>query len=490
MRTAIWHDKKVIFALAAIVLVGAALRIHGLTNQSLWHDEAGNWVRSGFGNLLTVLDQGERDVHPPAYLVLLYFCRKIMGDSETALRLPSVIFGILTIPLVFLLGSRVYSHREGLIAASILAVSWMPLFYSQDATSYAMLLFLTCLTAYLWIVLVQGLARGSVPLWAGAGYVLSAAACAYTHYFGLFLVCLQAIGLLFLTRRDRRAWVSALIVYSLVFILYLPWLDPVVSDLMRTKFRHLRPALSDVMYVFFCFFNHSSLLMYLFFLMGITAFLKFIWRKESTTKTFDTLPQISPDALLLLWFLLPVAIIYIKSLVSVPMLKPRYLIISLPAAYLLFARPITVLFGHWKARAAACLLLTGWILCDLLWGLDYYSKPQKEQVREVVQAIVGRTDFSPEGLLVVCAHGGWGHEAFNYYLEKNGSTRRIDLPVGGEKNYTFRVSKIIEERDPKYLWFLAGHRKPEREFMEYLYRHYKLEEHRAFHKAGYWLFKK
>lgn len=485
-------DKKAVFAFVSIMALGTALRFYGLTNQSLWHDESGNWQRSGYGSLSEVIVKGARhDVHPPAYLILLHYFRKIAGDSEAALRFPSVIFGISTIPLIFLIGCQLYSRREALIASSLFAVLWMPLFYSQDATSYAMLLFLACLATFFWIDLIQKLANGLEPSWwVYAGYVLSAVSCSYTHYFGLFLICLQGIGAFLLAGRKRHSFVFVSIVYILIFILYLPWFDAVIGDLSRSTFHRERPNFSDIAYFFSCLFNKSGSLTILFFLFNILAFLKFIRRRGFAGRSPGGSFSISSSAFLVLWLFLPLTITYVKSLISLPVLNPRYLIISAPAAYLLFARSITILFSRWKARGAVTILLTGLILWDLIFGVHYYSKPHKEQTREVVQALVAHERFSSDGLIVACAYGGRGHQTFNYYLGKFGSVRRVDLPVGAAKRYTSRVSSMIEARDPEYLWLLVGLRKPEEEFMHYLHQNYKLVEHQAFYRADLWLFKK
>ncbi len=83
-----------LLALAAIVLVGAALRIYLLGDKSLWLDElnllrssyaSGKWL-APFG--LSILD------HPPGYMIILRIMMHV-DQSEWWLRLPAMITSVI-----------------------------------------------------------------------------------------------------------------------------------------------------------------------------------------------------------------------------------------------------------------------------------------------------------------------------------------------------------------------------------------------------------
>ncbi len=66
---------------------------------------------------------------------------QVFGDSEVALRLPSAVAGICTIPLLGLLTEEITKSRTtAAIAALLLAVNPLHLWYSQEARPYAVLL--------------------------------------------------------------------------------------------------------------------------------------------------------------------------------------------------------------------------------------------------------------------------------------------------------------------------------------------------------------
>ena len=113
--------------LLVFILVGATLRLYALDGQSLWNDELESWRQSNFPTLDAVLTKGSiPDTHPPIFQITLFFVERYLGSSETLLRLPSAIAGILSIAAMFWLGTIAFGNEEGLISAFLTAVLWVP----------------------------------------------------------------------------------------------------------------------------------------------------------------------------------------------------------------------------------------------------------------------------------------------------------------------------------------------------------------------------
>src|SRR3990167_9329418 len=98
-----------------ILAIGAILRLISL-NQSLWLDEATSAVaaRMPLTDIFTKFLPG--DFHPPFYYVFLHFWTILFGTSEIALRAPSLLAGILTIYIVYLIGKELSGEKIGLAA--------------------------------------------------------------------------------------------------------------------------------------------------------------------------------------------------------------------------------------------------------------------------------------------------------------------------------------------------------------------------------------
>ena len=141
----------ILTALLLILVLGTGLRFYRISYQSLWNDELSSWSRSNYPSVAEVIRRGVRpDVHPPGYQILLYFFERGLGESEFALRFPSAVAGILSILAVFLLGACIYTPKEGLLSAALMAASWCPVYYSQEARPYSFLMLLSILSSLAW----------------------------------------------------------------------------------------------------------------------------------------------------------------------------------------------------------------------------------------------------------------------------------------------------------------------------------------------------
>ncbi|MEP7356330.1 MAG: glycosyltransferase family 39 protein [Anaerolineales bacterium] len=117
----------------AALLVAALLRLASLGHASLWLDELYN---------LTVLPGATLarlgmpvDQHPPLYYLLLHAWLAV-GQGELWMRLPSALAGVLAVALLGLAGALLGGRPVGLLAAALLAVSPLAVWYSREARMY------------------------------------------------------------------------------------------------------------------------------------------------------------------------------------------------------------------------------------------------------------------------------------------------------------------------------------------------------------------
>lgn len=118
--------KKFLIFIAVIF----GLRLISL-NQSLWLDEAiSAQVVKTYSYSDIVQKFSPSDFHPPLFYLTLKAWTSIFGFSEIALRMPSVIFSLITIYLVF--------RFFGFWPSVLLALNPLYLYYSQEARMYSM----------------------------------------------------------------------------------------------------------------------------------------------------------------------------------------------------------------------------------------------------------------------------------------------------------------------------------------------------------------
>ncbi|MBA3345745.1 MAG: glycosyltransferase family 39 protein [Gemmatimonadales bacterium] len=125
--------------------MGAALRFYGLGTNSLWIDEFGTLSIASHSTADILRISSSSNFIPPLYFLLVHGVLQVFGESEVALRLASVVAGICTIPVVWLLTEQIATSRSTAnIAGALLAVNPLHLWFSQEARPYALLLFFGC----------------------------------------------------------------------------------------------------------------------------------------------------------------------------------------------------------------------------------------------------------------------------------------------------------------------------------------------------------
>ena len=132
------------------IIFGAFLRVHQyLYNRSLWSDEAMlavNIVDRSFSDLFGSLEYQQQA--PIGFLVLTKIIVQLLGPTEYALRLPSLLFGILSLILFYQVGKRYLSPWTVPIALAFFALSDPQIYYSQELKPYSSDVFF-CLLTYL-----------------------------------------------------------------------------------------------------------------------------------------------------------------------------------------------------------------------------------------------------------------------------------------------------------------------------------------------------
>ncbi len=121
--------------LLVLIVLAAGLRLYRLGDASLWVDEVLTLEMAELP--WSTLWVSAYDPTPPLYYSLI---KLLMGVStaEWWLRLPSAIFGTLTVVSVYLATKQVWNSRAAFASALFLAVSTANIEYSQEGRAYAL----------------------------------------------------------------------------------------------------------------------------------------------------------------------------------------------------------------------------------------------------------------------------------------------------------------------------------------------------------------
>ena len=201
----------------AIVFAGAVLRLIALGHRSFWLDEIASVAIARRTAPLFWRTLWHDEGNMALYYVLLKPWLHF-GYGESTVRLLSVIPGVLSVPLMYALGARLFGRSVGLLSAALFALNTCSISVSQEARAYSLLVLLVLLSSYLFVRWME-LAAYRTAL----AYAVVAGVTCYVHYFGVLVPAAHIVSVL--ARRGReRCWKPLLLACCAIVLLAAPML--------------------------------------------------------------------------------------------------------------------------------------------------------------------------------------------------------------------------------------------------------------------------
>jgi mannosyltransferase len=393
-----------------------ALGTFRLGAKSIWTDEAFSdaMARLNLGTMWRAIVHG--DAFNGLYYTLLHFWQ-FGGESETWLRLPSVMFGLLATYALFSLNRRLFGTEVGLISAVLLAVNAFFVYYEQDARPYTLALLLVVLATD---VFVRAVEHRSTGRWLVYGLV--AATAIYAHVFSVFVVGAHVVSVFFRSRRPRLRdmavgfGVATLLVAPLMAVilhtdsLERRFIDAVHLGSFRWLFLNLTGAGGVPS-------GGGILLLYAYF---ATCCLAVLWMlRAALRRKVEETDRVWLYALVLSWLAVPILGSFVVSLVRSPIFYPRYLIVALPPLVTITGIGIEGL-RHRSQQFLAFVVLVSLSITPLV---SYYRSDFKEgeDWRSAANLVIQGAQPG-DGILFLSRYG---RRPFEYYLRR--SERETEL---------------------------------------------------------------
>jgi 4-amino-4-deoxy-L-arabinose transferase-like glycosyltransferase len=209
-----------------IMLVALVLRVWNLGGASLWTDEALTALRAQAPfneSLASLMAAGNQT---PLYFWSL---RLIPNSTETWLRLPSALLGLVGIGLTIFMVARLYRDRElALWVGAVLAVNPFHVWLSRTARPYAMIFVFGLVLTYFFLQLLRG--SRTRAMW--IGFAASSMIAYATHFTAVAFFGAQFAVFAFTVRHKPgfvRRWLLAQVVAGIpaLFWLYIVMRDPI-----------------------------------------------------------------------------------------------------------------------------------------------------------------------------------------------------------------------------------------------------------------------
>ena len=226
----------------ALTTVAVVLRAIGL-NGGLWFDEIMTLVHSVRLPLSALVTEFPHNNQHTLFSVLAHLSVSAFGEHPWSLRLPALIFGSAMVPALYVFARQFTGRTEALLASLLLAVSYHPVWFSQNARAYTALAFLTIVASWLLLrVLRHGRTRDAV--W----YGVAAALGVYAHLTLVFLVishallCAAALAAPAIEPSVRARWRLAATAFVLAGVFTFLLYSPVLLDLKQFFVDETKPA--------------------------------------------------------------------------------------------------------------------------------------------------------------------------------------------------------------------------------------------------------
>jgi uncharacterized membrane protein len=227
--------------LIALTAVAVAVRSVGL-NSGLWYDEIRTLLDSVHSPLWRILTVYPGDNQHTLFSVLAHVSIAVFGDQAWSLRLPSMLLGAATVPVLFFFAREFTGRAEALLASLLLTFSYHHVWFSQSARGYAALALFTLLSSWLLMRALRSRRPGDF-VW----YAIAAALGVYTHVTMVFLVvshavlCALPLGLPGLTDERVQRWRLPAMGFALAALFSLLLYSPVLFDVQRFVVQQASP---------------------------------------------------------------------------------------------------------------------------------------------------------------------------------------------------------------------------------------------------------
>jgi len=437
--------------LLAITAGGAVLRFLYLTRKSFWLDEGVSVAiaRLDVSNLLHILWRREANMafYYGVLRIWLYF-----GSGDYFVRALSALISVAAIPIVYLLGKRLFSPVTGLLAAALFSVHAWQVRYAQEARSYSLYVLLTALSS---LFFLAAIAKPGRRRW--AGYIVFTVLAIYSHFFSVLVVVAQGAAFYFLPADDRLA-AGFRRSLKIIGLFFLPLAVFIVSRGTGPLSWISRPGIGDLhRFLLDLAGNGGNALLLADVACCALALAAGGWARGRNLAV-DSWRYL----FLFSWLLVPVAITLIFSLVR-PVFLPRYLLACVAPLALLAAAGLARLRPRW----AAAVLLVIMLILSVRGTMAYYRADfdlGREDWRDAAGFIL--KDARPgDGVLF---HSAQARMPFEYYSEQQPARRemRVIFPDYGRANKLSYLDFLanaknapLEAIPPHYsrVWLVLAH---------------------------------
>lgn len=347
------------------VLVGLAtlltfvLGVIGLGTDSFWVDDGFTLTHA----LLPTDDFfrviADQEMNGALYTTLMHGWVRL-GQSEAWVRLPSVLFMTTAVPLLFVLGRRLFDERVAVLATFLFAINAYVVAFSHEGRTYAFTLLLALASVTLLVRFVDGPTRPRWWAWVAVSGLLP-----HAHFFGTLVIAAEAVALLARGRlpTPKRGLLKG---FAAIALLALPIAAFLAAGGDKGQVS-TAPPLSPVRFVgvFARLVGNGGPVLLL--LAGTAIAIALVDGGRRLRDDRGVADERSWGFVLTVaWVAVPILIMAVVSLAK-PLFGARYFLLITPALVLLVSAGVTAIRHRWLARGLLAALVATSLVSTALW---------------------------------------------------------------------------------------------------------------------------
>jgi len=274
-----YSTKSKIVILFLLLCLATLLRLINLGELDIGGDESFSVYIAQLtpSQIIAYLSTGD---NPPLWELILHYWIKLFGIGEFSVRVPSLIFNVLTIIPIYLIGEKFISKYSGIFASLFFIFSNLSIFMAHESRIYSLLAFLTTLSVYFFLKSFSSKSKFLL------GLTLTNVIILYSHYLGYWIIITEALLYFGFMLKYKKLSKPFLFHLSIIFLCFIPQLPILYQRFMDSGVNGTWIAKStgiDTLYNMLWKFSNAPLVTVIVIIIFSFSLFKYIYKKGNNS---------------------------------------------------------------------------------------------------------------------------------------------------------------------------------------------------------------
>ncbi len=355
-------------------------------------------------DITSIIKQLSTGNNPPLYEILLHFWIKLFGISALSVRALSLLFSCITIQFLFKIGRNYFNKRIAIYASLIFIFSNYQITFAHEARGYALMGMLASISMFYYLKIIID---NKLNNWDYTLLILANILIIYSHYFGFFVLIVQALHFISSKQLWHKYYKYFLLSIGIITLFYIPNILVFLRRLIDSSDNGTwiqPPNGFESIYNMLWSFSNAPIVTVSVIAVLLSALIKSVTRKKMLNS------NCLANNLIIIWF---VFIFFFMFFISywIPMFFDRYLM----NAAISFCLLVAIAFDYIIEKKYARYIIPGFV-CFLF---IITTKPNITNKRNAKESIEKIKQLMSEEKVIIYFSPSYYDLNFIYYFDNN-----------------------------------------------------------------------